>query len=84
MTKFKCPGAANIIQPKPEYVKCPSCGKELEVWSDEFKGECPNCRKQVFKDEAPSCIEWCKYARECVGADKYEEYMKNKKAFEDR
>jgi DNA-directed RNA polymerase subunit RPC12/RpoP len=79
MTSFKCPGAVNIIQPKPEYVKCPNCGREIELWSDEFRGECKSCGKKVFKEESPSCIEWCRYAKECVGEDKYGEYMKNKK-----
>jgi len=83
MTTLKCPGSSGIIKPKPEYVKCPDCGSDIEIWSDEFKGECPNCKKKVFKEEAPSCIEWCRHAKECVGGDKYEKYMKNKKIFED-
>ncbi|ODS39343.1 MAG: hypothetical protein A7316_05760 [Candidatus Altiarchaeales archaeon WOR_SM1_86-2] len=78
MTTFKCPGASNIIRPKPGYVKCPGCGIEVEIWSDELKGECRKCGKTVFKEETPSCMQWCKYARECVGEDKYNEYMKNK------
>jgi len=79
MTTFKCPGASSIIRPKPEYAKCPHCGKEIEIWSDEFRGKCSGCKKIVFKEEAPSCIEWCKYAKECVGEEKYNEYLKNKK-----
>lgn len=79
MTLFKCPGSSDIIQPKPEYVKCPVCGKDVEIWSDEFKGECKNCKKIVFREETPSCIEWCNYAEKCIGKEKYGEYLKNKK-----
>ncbi|PKP60471.1 MAG: hypothetical protein CVT88_02925 [Candidatus Altiarchaeales archaeon HGW-Altiarchaeales-1] len=64
---------------KDRILKCPNCGKEVEIWSDEFKAKCPNCKKEVFKEEASLCIEWCKHAKECVGEERYEEYEKNKK-----
>ena len=33
--------------------------------------KCPKCNKIVFRGEASSCIKWCKYAKECVGEEKY-------------
>lgn len=76
MNSFKCPGSSGIVQPKPGYVKCAKCGSEIEIWSDEFKGKCPNCKTVVFKEESPSCIEWCRHAKKCVGDEKYGKYMK--------
>lgn len=76
---FKCLGRQFVLQPNIEYLKCPDCGNEIEIWSDEFKAKCPNCKKEIFKEEASLCIEWCKYAKECVGEERYEEHNKNKK-----
>jgi len=78
MAAFKCPGSSGIIRPKPEYVKCPECGRKVEIWTDEFKRECPGCGRTVFREESPSCIEWCRHAEKCVGEEKYNEYMRNK------
>lgn len=62
----KCPGqdkrnieARNII--------CQHCGYSIEIFSDEFKISCPGCKKTVYQQVMPSCIEWCKSAAECVG-----------------
>lgn len=76
--EFECPGSKNIRQPKPEYVKCPSCGEEVEMWTDEVKAACPKCKATVTRKEELSCLEWCKYAKECVGDAAYNNYMKNK------
>jgi hypothetical protein len=73
-----CPGAKRLRQPKPEIHKCPYCGSEVEIWSDEIRGVCPQCKKAVMRDGMVSCLDWCKYARECVGDDVYEDYMHNK------
>jgi len=78
MTDFYCLGRKFILEPKPEYLKCPTCGDELEIWSDEFKVKCPNCKKEIFREEGSLCIEWCKHAKECVGEERYKEY-ENKK-----
>ena len=64
---FECPGSKNIRQPKPEYIKCPSCGEEVEIWTDEIKTICLKCKAAVMRKEESSCLEWCKYAKECVG-----------------
>jgi Fe-S-cluster-containing dehydrogenase component len=62
----KCPGqdSRNI---RPEKICCPHCGYFLEIFSDEIKAKCPQCKKVVRKDRLPSCVDWCKAAQECVG-----------------
>jgi ribosomal protein S27AE len=73
-----CPGAENIRKPKPEYHKCPSCGAEVEIWTDELKATCGKCGQNVLKDEAMSCILWCEHAEKCVGSEKYRKIMGSK------
>ena len=75
-----CPGAKQFIQPKPEDRKCPSCGVEVEVWTDELKATCPRCKKTIMREGAPACLEWCAYAKQCVGTQVYDEYMEGKAA----
>jgi DNA-directed RNA polymerase subunit RPC12/RpoP len=66
-----CPGARLIREATPEYIDCPHCGHEMEIWSDELVARCPHCKRLVPKERGPSCIDWCPYAAECVGAQKY-------------
>ena len=77
--RFKCPGSQTFSQPHPESIKCPHCGEEAEIWSDEVKTTCPKCKKTIFRGTLQSCLDWCKYAKKCVGEKIYETYMKNKK-----
>ncbi|MBN2551354.1 MAG: hypothetical protein JXB06_01235 [Spirochaetales bacterium] len=73
-----CPGAKFLRQPKPEIFECPSCGEEVEIWSDEVRGVCSNCGRAVFREGTMSCLEWCKFAKDCVGEEAYDRYMKNR------
>jgi endogenous inhibitor of DNA gyrase (YacG/DUF329 family) len=73
-----CPGTQKFKQPQPEEIKCPLCGREVEIWTDEFQVECPKCKKQ-FSRGGQSCLDWCKGARECVGEEIYARYVENKK-----
>ena len=75
---FKCPGSQKFSQPQPEYIKCPHCAQEVEIWTDEVKATCPKCKSVVMREEGQSCLDWCKYAKECVGDQIYNKYMKNK------
>lgn len=68
LNKF-CPGSSKIRNPVPEYLNCTNCGSEVEVWTDEMKARCHNCGCTVFRDRLPSCVDWCAYAEECVGAE---------------
>jgi NADH pyrophosphatase NudC (nudix superfamily) len=53
--------------------KCPTCGYEVEMFSDEVKAKCPNCKTVVYKEEMPSCIEWCASARKCLGEERWKQ-----------
>ena len=77
-TPFECPGSKSIRQPQPEFIKCPFCAYEVEIWTDEIKAICPKCKKTVLRDAQASCLEWCKYAKECVGDDTYNKFMQNR------
>lgn len=73
-----CPGSHAIREPMPETVYCPNCGSEVEIWTDERIARCHNCGTPVMKDRGPSCLDWCKMAKECVGEEVYERYMAGK------
>ena len=68
MTEFKCPGqdSRNI---KPSALKCSNCGYMVEIFSDELKRKCPKCKKFVYQEKLPTCADWCKSARECIGKE---------------
>lgn len=76
----KCPGSQSFSQPHPEFIKCPDCGwGEVEIWSDEVKAKCPRCKKTFIRTQGQSCLDWCKYAKECVGEETYKKYKENKR-----
>ena len=78
MSHTFCPGAKFLRQPTPEIFQCPSCGGEVEIWSDEIMGTCPVCDRRVFRDAHMGCLDWCQHAEDCVGADVYAKFLKNK------
>lgn len=73
-----CPGSSQFRQPEPENIKCPGCGEEIEIWTDEIQVTCPKCTKSILRQQEQSCLDWCRYAKECVGDSTYQQYMKNK------
>jgi predicted HD phosphohydrolase/DNA-directed RNA polymerase subunit RPC12/RpoP len=78
MLSKHCPGSLGFVQPKPEIFRCPGCGREVEIWSDEAMADCPVCSKTVFRPGMQSCLDWCKYAKECVGDEKLSQYTRMK------
>ena len=60
--------------PTLEVKTCPQCGGEVEVFSTDTSVDCPVCGFTVYND-AVSCVQWCKYARTCVGDEAYEQLM---------
>lgn len=66
----KCPGQDDRNL-KIETLKCPDCGYKAEIFSDEIQVKCPKCRNLVCRERLPSCVDWCKMARECVGEDRW-------------
>jgi uncharacterized paraquat-inducible protein A len=59
-----CPGLNDLLRPKPEFLPCPNCGANVEIWTDEKEAECPNCGIRVSR-ETQSCLDWCEYADKC-------------------
>lgn len=68
----KCPGqdSRNI---KVETIRCPNCGHQVEIFSDEVKVSCSKCNNLVCRERLPSCVDWCKYAKECVGEERWQQ-----------
>jgi len=56
-----------------ELYKCPNCGSEVEIFSDEIKVKCQKCGTRVYKEKIPSCIEWCASARQCLGEERWKQ-----------
>lgn len=73
-----CPGSRTMRQPVPEMFQCPTCGEEVEIWSDEIKGSCLKCGTTVMRDGFMSCLDWCAMGKDCVGDATYGKYMNNK------
>lgn len=73
---FECPGSKRFKKPYPETLDCPFCGEKVEMWSDESQAVCPKCKKVVARQLGACCLDWCKYAKECVGQDIYDRYKK--------
>ena len=64
----KCPGQEkrNV---KAELLTCVTCGYQVEIFSDEVKVSCPKCKSLICRERLPSCVDWCKFARQCIGED---------------
>jgi ribosomal protein S27AE len=61
---------AGLRTPTLEIRKCPQCGEDVEVFSNDLKVVCSRCGFVIYND-IQSCIQWCKYAEECVGTEMY-------------
>lgn len=62
-----CPGISQFMRPTPSFLKCPKCGSDVEIWSDEEEAQCPTCGIIVSRGKVQSCLDWCKYADKCRG-----------------
>ena len=54
---------------------CPNCGAEIEIFSVDTEATCEKCGFTIYNDTL-NCVQWCKYARQCVGDKMYEQMMK--------
>jgi NADH pyrophosphatase NudC (nudix superfamily) len=70
MTVGKCPGQDNRWL-KVSLHPCPRCGYKVELFSDEQRILCPKCKTEVFRETAPSCLQWCASARQCLGEERW-------------
>jgi ribosomal protein S27AE len=73
---YRCPGADNIRTPSLKTKICPDCGNDIDLFSHEARGVCDKCGFVAYND-ALSCLKWCAHARECVGDEVYERYLKD-------
>lgn len=53
---------------------CPRCGHEIEIFSVDTEAVCENCGFVIYND-ALTCVQWCQYAKKCVGEEAYEQLM---------
>jgi len=76
-----CPGAAQFTRtPTLKMKRCPECGADVEIFSTELKVNCDKCGFTIYND-LESCIQWCKYAKECVGEETYNQLKTKTIAF---
>ena len=57
--------------------RCPTCGTEVEIFSNETRVKCYQCGTMVYKEKLPSCIEWCSAARECIGEQRWRQLQRD-------
>ena len=74
----RCPGMVNLRTPTLTIKKCPQCGEEVEVFSNDISAKCSGCGFLIF-NEIESCIRWCKYVKECIGEETYNKLMAERK-----
>lgn len=53
---------------------CPQCGNIIEIFSIDTEVACDKCGFIAYNDDL-SCVQWCQYARKCVGDAMYEHMM---------
>jgi ribosomal protein S27AE len=71
-----CPGSASLRNNISLEIKtCPECGADVELFSIDRKVACDKCGFVVYNN-ALSCIQWCRYAEQCFGAEMVTKYKK--------
>ena len=53
---------------------CPQCGNMIELFSIDTEVACEQCGFVAYNDTL-SCVQWCQYARQCVGDEMYAQLM---------
>jgi hypothetical protein len=78
---FQCPGAEKIKRIEIIDVTCPHCHKKGTASVAGFENDfaCESCGEIIQRDLPESCIEKCPVGSECVGKERYQEYMKGRK-----
>jgi len=75
----KCPGQ-NPRNLRAALYKCPNCGAEVEIFSDEMRVKCDECDEYIYRERIPSCIDWCASARQCLGEKRWKELRGDQKS----
>ena len=71
-----CPGSSSLRNNITLDVKtCPECGGDVELFSIDRKVACDKCGFLVYNNVL-SCIQWCRYAESCFGAEMVTKYKK--------
>jgi hypothetical protein len=70
-----CPGAQAFRQPKPEFIPCPVCHEEVEIWTDQAEAKCDGCGTMVSREMLQGCVDYCASAKECLGEQLYHTVM---------
>jgi len=68
----QCPGQ-DPRKTQAESIICANCGYVAEIFSDEIQVKCAQCKQLICKERLPTCVNWCKAAKECIGEKKYEQ-----------
>ena len=68
----KCPGQ-DSRKAQAESITCINCDCVTEIFSDEIKVKCPECKNLIYRQRIPSCLDWCKAARDCIGEGRWNE-----------
>lgn len=80
MLEHFCPGSSSLRKDITLTVKeCPQCGADVELFSIDKRVACDACGFVVY-NSLQSCIQWCRYAEQCVGPDVYQQFMGKPKA----
>jgi len=66
MDDRECPGRRNVRKLDSLLVRCPKCGKTVEIFTDEIKARC-KCGEVLLRESVPACISWCASAEKCLG-----------------
>ena len=54
---------------------CTQCGSVIELFSIDTQMACEKCGFIAYNDTL-SCVQWCQYAKQCVGEEMYDHLMK--------
>lgn len=54
---------------------CPQCGSIIEMFSIDSQMACEKCGFIAYNDTL-SCVQWCEFAKQCVGEEMYAHMMK--------
>lgn len=76
----ECPGARQFKQPTPEFIPCPTCHAEVEIWTDEVEVKCHHCGGTVSRERLQRCIDHCEMARDCLGDELYDRLVTSRKS----
>jgi len=68
-----CMGSQRLKTPTLKEKICPVCGEIIEIFSIDTSVKCDKCGFVAYNDEK-SCINWCKYARQCFGDELFERF----------